>query len=162
MSRVAATDDARSEFTDKLGPACLLLGRLIRRRIEQALDAAGLGLTPAQARVLVMLHLHGPQTQHALAGLTEVEPSTLVSTLDVLEREGLARRGANPQDRRAYLVALTAKGGRQVPKLFALWDGIEHELGGAFTARERDALLGSLQRLIAHLSASDGDSACCG
>ena len=155
-------ENSSFQLTDKLGPACLQLGRLVRRRLEQALDAAGLGLTPAQARVLVMLHFHGPQTQQALAGLTEVEPSTLVSTLDVLEREGLALRGPNPQDRRAYLVALTAKGARQVPKLFALWDGIEPELGAAFTTREREALVGSLQRLIAHLSASEGDPACCG
>ena len=146
---------ADSALAGKLGPAILLLGKLVRRRIETALADAGLGLTPAQARIIVMLHLHGPMSQQGLASLTDVEPSTLVRTLDVMEREGLASREPNPEDRRAYLVRLTDHGADQVPKLYALWDGVEQALTSGMEATERDELLAALEELIGRLAAAD-------
>lgn len=143
---------ADSALADKLGPAFLVLGRLVKRRLEHALGAAGLGLTAAQARAIVMLYFHGPVTQQALAALTDVEPSTLVSTLDVMEREGLARRERNPDDRRAYLVRLTSRGERRVPRLFALWDEVETELVRDLDEDERAALRSQLHRLIEGLT----------
>lgn len=148
-----------SGLGEKLGPAFLLLGRLVQRRLEQALSSAGLGLTPAQARVVVMLHFHGPLSQQSLAAHTDVDPSTLVSTLDVMEREGYARREKNPEDRRAYLVRLTERGERQVPRLFALWDEVEERLLAPLGDEERSRLHDSLSRLIAELS--EGET-CCG
>lgn len=148
IAREALDRMADSALADKLGPMFLVIGRLLTRRLDQALAEAGLGLTPAQARVIVMLHFHGPVTQQALATLTEVEPSTLVRTLDVMEREGLARRGPNPSDRRAYLVHLTERGERRVPRLFALWDRIEAELVGDLGEKNQRTLRGLLTRLI--------------
>lgn len=146
---------ANSELAEKLGPALLIAGRLVRRRLEAALAEAGLDLTPAQAKVIVMLHLHGPLSQQALAALTDVEPSTLVRTLDVMEREKLAVRGPNPKDRRAYRVSLTELGQRRVPHLFALWDGIENDLATVLPGADRDAAREALGRVIAALT---GDS----
>lgn len=143
---------ANSELADKLGPALLIAGRVVRRRLEGALAEAGLDLTPAQARVIVMLHLHGPLSQQALATLTDVEPSTLVRTLDVMEREKLAVRGPNPKDRRAYRVSLTEHGERRVPELFALWDGIEEDLAKTLPGAERDEIREALGRVILGLT----------
>lgn len=144
-----------SDLADLLGPVCLVLGRLLTRRIEQALAEAGLGLTPAQARAIVMLHFHGPVTQQTLATLTDVEPSTLVSTLDIMEREGLARRDHNPDDRRAHLVQLTPRGERRVPRLFALWNAVEEELVADLSEEQQAELRGQLLRLIRRLSTGD-------
>lgn len=152
ISQEAAERLADSPLGEKLGPMCLVLGRLVTRRLEQALAEAGLGLTAAQARAIVMLHFHGPVTQQALASLTEVEPSTLVRTLDVMEREGLARRERSPSDRRAYLVHLTARGERRVPRLFALWDEVEADLVADLEAGDQRALREILGRLIERIS----------
>lgn len=141
-----------------MGPAILFLGRLLGRRLERALVEEGLGITPAQARVLIALHFHGPLTQHALALHTDVDPSTMVPTLDVMEREGMAVREANPDDRRSYLVRLTARGERRVPRLFELWDGVEEELTRDMSASERKTLLRILQERIARLY--EGDPPC--
>lgn len=149
---------ADSALADKLGPTFMVLGKLLRRRIRLALAEAGLGLTAAQARAIVMLHFHGPVSQQTLAALTDVEPSTLVSTLDVMEREGLARRHRNPDDRRAYLVHLTTEGERRVPKLFALWDEVEAELVGDLTAEEQETLREQVLRLIGRLSPGEEPS----
>ncbi len=142
---------ADSGLADKLGPPMLLAGRLLTRRIEQALAAAGLGLTPAQARALVMLHIHGPLSQQALSVCTDVEPSTVVKTLDVLEREGLALREKNPEDRRAYIVRLTEAGRELIPRLFRLWEEVEAELFEVLDAHEREVLQEYLGRVIVRL-----------
>ena len=144
----------------KLGPVILCLGRLLRRRLEQSLAEAGLDVTPAQARVLVALHFGGPMNQHELAGHIDVEPSTLVGALDVMEREGLARREPNPGDRRAHQVHLTEAGAERVPRLFALWDAVEEALAGGLDPDERAALRERLSGLIDRLT--DADRAGCG
>lgn len=151
-----ATRWANSELAGKLGPALLIAGRLVRRRLEIALADAGLDLTAAQAKVIVMLHLHGPLSQQALAALTDVDPSTLVRTLDVMEREELALRAPDPTDRRAYRVSLTERGKRRVPRLFALWDGIEDDLARALPGGELDRVRRALGRMIADLAQASG------
>lgn len=142
---------ADSGLAEKLGPPLLLAGRLVAKRLEQTLAAGALGLTPAQARVMVMLHIHGPLSQQGLAACTDVEPSTIVRTLDVLEREGFARREPDPGDRRAYLVRLTAAGQEILPRLFRLWEAVEAELHEVVEESERQALQETLHRVIARL-----------
>lgn len=145
----------QSNLEGKLGPGLLFLGRLVGRRLEKALVERGLGITPAQARILIALHFHGPLNQQSLALHTDVDPSTLVSTLDVMEREGMAVRDKKPGDRRAHLVNLTERGESQVPRLFELWDTVEEDLTGSMTAAERTTLLGMVQQLIGRLYAGD-------
>jgi DNA-binding MarR family transcriptional regulator len=119
---------------------------------------AGLGVTPAQARILVALHFNGPLNQQSLALHTDVDPSTLVSTLDVMEREGMAVRDKKPGDRRAHLVSLTERGESQVPRLFALWDTVEEDLTRDMGETERTAFLGMVQQLIGTLH--EGEPPC--
>jgi len=137
-----------SGLEGRLGPSLFCVGRLLERRLFHALAEAGLGLTPAQARILVALHFHAPLTQQELATHIDVEPSTVVGTLDVLEREGLALRDRNPSDRRAHLVSTTEKGEALVPRLFALWEGIEASLADVLSESERQRFLKSLERLM--------------
>lgn len=144
-----------SGLADKISLSLLLLGRLVGRRLERALVEEGLGITPAQARVLLALHFQGPLTQAALALQTGVDPSTLVSTLDVMERDGMAVREPSPGDRRAHLVSLTASGEDLVPRLFALWDSVEEELTRAMSPADRKSLTGMLQELMGALYAGD-------
>jgi DNA-binding MarR family transcriptional regulator len=145
----------RSNLEGKLGPALLFLGRLVGRRLEKALVEQGLGVTPAQARILIALHFHGPLNQQSLALHTDVDPSTLVSTLDVMEREGMAVRDKKPGDRRAHLVSLTERGETQVPRLFALWDTVEEDLTRGMGVTERKKFLGMVQQLIGKLYTGD-------
>ncbi|MGH7559055.1 MAG: MarR family winged helix-turn-helix transcriptional regulator [Gemmatimonadota bacterium] len=139
----------------RLGPSILCLARLVERRLMHSLARAGLGLTPAQARILVTLHFNGPLSQQELASRLDVEPSTIVGTLDVLERDGLARREPNPSDRRAHVVHMTEAGETLLPSLFGLLDVVDTELVEWLPERERSRLQGSLSRLIERLSARE-------
>ena len=148
----------RSPLARMISPAFLLLGRLVARRLERALVEGGLDLTPAQVRVLLALHFQGPLTQATLALHTGVDPSTLVSTLDVMEREGTASREPVPGDRRAHLVTPTERGEAKVPRLFELWDGVETEMTREMTAEDRRLLTEVLKDLIGRLC--EGDPPC--
>jgi len=149
---------ADSPLAGMLGPTLLILGKLVRRQIEMALAEEGLGLTAAQARSIVVLHFHGPIRQHELAALTEVEPSTLVGILDVMERDGLAVREPHPTDRRAHLVRLTDQGERRVPELFALWGRVESHLVEGRDSDEVARLRERLESFIDRLS--EGGESC--
>lgn len=143
------------DLDGRLGPTILCLGRVFERRLVRALAQAGLGVTPAQARIVMKLHFQGPLSQQELATRIDVEPSTLVGTLDVMERDGLASREANPQDRRAHLVRLTEGGEALVPRLLGLIDLVEAEIVDVVPGPERERLQQSLERLIERLSAGE-------
>lgn len=143
------------DLDGRLGPTILCLGRVFERRLMRALAQAGMGVTTAQARIVMKLHFQGPLSQQELASRIDVEPSTLVGTLDIMERDGLASRGENPGDRRAHLVRLTEAGEALVPRLLGLIDVVEAEIEDVFPGRERARLQESLERLVQRLSMGD-------
>lgn len=81
------------------------VARLLRKRFEQ--NARGLGLTRAQAQVLVHIARSEGMQQGDLADLLEVEPITLTRILDRLEAAGHVERRAHPTDRRVRQLYLT-------------------------------------------------------
>lgn len=68
----------------------------------------GTGVAPAQWGVLAHLALRDGMTQAQLAGLLEMGPSGLGSTLKCLEQKGLIERRDDPVDLRAKRVYLTS------------------------------------------------------
>jgi DNA-binding MarR family transcriptional regulator len=95
-----------SGSTPSRGRAAHLIGVYVKR------SAGELGITQAEAHthVLAELHRHGPTqiaTPHREFGHKR---STLTSILDRLERLKLIRREVNPDDRRSFVIHLTASG----------------------------------------------------
>ncbi len=82
------------------------LSRLMRRAFAQRIEDSS--LTLAQARVLVYVSRHEGIRQVELAALLEVQPITLARLIDHLSAEGLVERRADPSDRRAYRLYVTA------------------------------------------------------
>ena len=111
-----------------------------------------LGLTFARYQVLGMLRWTGPLTLGAVGRRLWITPATVTSAIDRLEGAGLCRRASHPDDARATLVEITAKGG----KLFD--QAVERLNEGLFgnvelTAAEKDQLV----RLVAKIRAAEGD-----
>jgi MarR family transcriptional regulator, 2-MHQ and catechol-resistance regulon repressor len=75
-------------------------------------------LTETQFGVLEALHHLGPMPQARLCEKLLVSGSNLTTVIDNLERNGLVRRDANPEDRRAYLVRLTDSGRALITRVF--------------------------------------------
>jgi len=98
---------ARRVDPDGFGFLISDLARLIRLDIDRRIEAAGIGLTPGEARTLVYVARYGEERQNVLADRMGLEAMTLSSYLDRLERQGFVKRIPDPSDRRAKLVQLT-------------------------------------------------------
>ena len=92
--------------------------------LRKAFDrrAVGLGVTRAQWKVLFKLTRYPGLRQIELADMLDIEPITLSRIVDRLEEAGLVERSADPADRRAWRLHVTAKAQPLVAKLGALAD----------------------------------------
>ena len=81
-------------------------------RVALYLDATSppLRLTQGECHLLAHLHESGPEPVGALHAAFAHKRSTLTSYLDRLEGAGLITRALRPEDRRSFLVSLTASG----------------------------------------------------
>jgi DNA-binding MarR family transcriptional regulator len=72
--------------------------------------AANNNLLPQEGHLLTYLRVYAPAPVGDLVRIFGVKGSTMTSMLDRLERLGLTERAVNPDDRRSFVVTLTAKG----------------------------------------------------
>jgi DNA-binding MarR family transcriptional regulator len=92
--------------------------------LRKAFDrrAVGLGVTRAQWKVLFRLTRQPGLRQIELADMLDIEPITLSRIVDRLEDGGLVERVADPADRRAWRLHVTARAQPLVEKLRAVAD----------------------------------------
>src|SRR4249919_141940 len=92
-----------------LGEAFVAVARRLRAASMAALSAWG--VTPSQMRAVRVLSAHeGGVRSSELAHLLHIAPRSATEVVDALEAKGLVERTADPTDRRATLVSLTARG----------------------------------------------------
>jgi DNA-binding MarR family transcriptional regulator len=89
--------------------------------------AASVGVTGAQWKVMLKLTLRPGLRQTELADLLDIEPITLTRIIDRLQEAGLVERSADPADRRAWRLHVTAKARPVVEKLQAIADEMTAE-----------------------------------
>jgi DNA-binding MarR family transcriptional regulator len=118
-------------------------------------DLDGLDLTLAQSIALQHIASAGPLTVTALqARLSRAQASTS-QIVTQLERRGLAERRADPADGRRTVVALSARGRRQVARLDRVRRlGFEAVVAALPPAVQRQ-LIDALQATLAALDARD-------
>ncbi|MEN3535048.1 MarR family transcriptional regulator [Microbispora sp. ZYX-F-249] len=106
-----------------------------------------LGLSMANAAVLLTLAEGGPLSQKDLTRLARVEQPTMAEMLSRMERDGLVCRQRNPRDRRGSLFSVTdmARGHLDLVRE-ALLQGERDVLAG-LTEEEAEQLIGLLRRV---------------
>jgi DNA-binding MarR family transcriptional regulator len=92
--------------------------------------------------------LDGDRTQKEIADAALLDKTTMVTTLDALERAGLAERHPSPTDRRARLVAVTPAGRKAVTQGEEVIEALVADVLGALPATERSEFLAGLTRLV--------------
>ena len=117
-----------------------------------------LGITPRAHYVLVTARA-GEHTQTDLARMVGLDKTTLMVTLDELERTGLAERRPLPSDRRVRLVAVTPAGERVLEQADEALQSSRVGVLSLLPEDERSVFLSALARLA---FAHEGDlPACC-
>jgi DNA-binding MarR family transcriptional regulator len=95
----------------KIGETAHALRKAFDRR------AVGLGVTRAQWKVLFRLDRQPGLRQIELADMLDIEPITLTRIVDRLGESGLVERRADPADRRAWRLHVTARAQPLIAKL---------------------------------------------
>lgn len=121
-------DDSLDAITDALLTASRLLVGISARSIAEVDDS----ITIPQFRTLVILSSRGSMNLATLAGVLDVQPSTVGRMVDRLVNADLVLRQQHPSSRRELMVKLTPRGQRLVRKV---------------TARRRDELARVVDRM---------------
>jgi DNA-binding MarR family transcriptional regulator len=150
MSSPAPSSDA-PDFTGLLQHA----SHAMTNRMAAAL--AEIGLTPRG--YCVLLHaLPGKLTQAQLAELSQQDKTTMVVTMDELERAGLAERHPSPTDRRARIISVTEAGRELVARGETITARVHGDVLSALPEDERAAFASALRRLVDGHLATGADS----
>ena len=121
-----------------------MAGHALANRLSAAL--ADVDLTPRMQCVLVHA-LEEERTQIQLAALADLDKTTMVSTVDELERRGLAERRPSTTDRRARIIAVTEKGRLAAEEAQRIVDRVHADALGALPAETRAAFVEALGTL---------------
>ena len=110
-------------------------------------------ITGRHVGVLATIHEKGSVPQNEIGLCMRVDRTTMVDLVDDLEKKGLVERKDNPSDRRAYALALTAKGKDILPKVLKLGLEAERQYLSHLQLKEQKELILILQKLVkAHFS----------
>lgn len=129
------------------GPGVQAASLLVRlaREVRTVLDQrfAPLGLTSQQAGLLVHVFT-GQSSPRRLADLLGTDTAGVTRLVDRLQAKGLIERGADPTDRRAVAVHLTAAGRELVPELPPIFEAVGTQLTSGIDAQEAAQTLAAM------------------
>lgn len=111
MNELHHASEGWTEALDRVLELVVLLGDDMAERLT------GEGLSVPRAHLLWRLHHDGPTTQRVLADGLAVTPRNVTGLVDGLAATGFVTREPHPTDRRATLVALTARGASAIAEM---------------------------------------------
>ncbi|SEG55986.1 DNA-binding transcriptional regulator, MarR family [Thermomonospora echinospora] len=125
-------------------------GHVLHTRLAAALDE--IDVTPRA--ICVLIHaMEAERTQAELAELADLDKTTMVVTVDALEKAGLAERRTSSTDRRARIVSVTEAGARKARAGVEIVDAVHRGVLEALPEEEREVFVSALERLVAgHLA----------
>ncbi|MGI8332788.1 MarR family winged helix-turn-helix transcriptional regulator [Actinomadura scrupuli] len=108
---------------------------------------AEIGITP-RAYCALFHALETERTQIQLAEISDMDKTTMVVTVDELERAGLAERRPSSTDRRARIIAVTEAGERLVTEGTKIADRVHRDVLEALPEGQREVFMDALTRLV--------------
>jgi DNA-binding MarR family transcriptional regulator len=121
------------------------MGIVATKQFSERLEE--LGLNTRMWGALNVLDAEGAITQHALGRCTGIDPSSMVATIDELERRGLVERRPHPTDRRAHALHITELGLQTLANGRKLAREAQDRLLAPLSTEEREQLHELLLRL---------------
>ena len=149
-----AKDDPRANDPNMIVRLLLETARLACNHYDRALRAHLPGMTLGRCAVLMQLAEHKGGNQAALARILDIRPITLVRLLDRLEAGGFLERIPDPDDRRAHVLALTAKALPIIESIHALNRKTCDDLHLGISEAEATQLRVLLSRIRSELTAA--------
>jgi MarR family transcriptional regulator for hemolysin len=129
---------------DNLNWLLAVTSHALATEMHAALDE--LHVTP-RAQCVLSTAAQGEFSQTDLAQAVGLDKTTMVTTIDELEKAGLAERRPSATDRRARVIAVTDAGRRMVAEGEKVVARTQDEILSTLPARERKAFVDALTRL---------------
>ncbi|MEX1657956.1 MarR family transcriptional regulator [Streptomyces pseudovenezuelae] len=131
------TPDSDSLLAEQL----LRLTRRVHRIQKRQLHERGLGVTPAQSRLLrTLAHWETPPRMADLAERLEVVPRAVTTLVDGLEASGKVRRVPDPANRRVIRIELTEDGVKTLRELRDVRRAAAEEILAPLSGEQREVL----------------------
>jgi MarR family transcriptional regulator for hemolysin len=113
---------------------------------EMTAALEGLSVTP-RAYCVLGTAIRGEYTQTALAQAIGLDKTTMVVTIDSLERAGLVERRMSGTDRRVRVIAVTEAGEEKVAEGERIVEQIQADVLSALSPDSREAFVDALRQL---------------
>jgi DNA-binding MarR family transcriptional regulator len=132
----------------------LRLAQLTRRAMAERMAherwAIEAGFRPGCVGVLHAVAALEPVSQREVSDRLLLDPSDVVTLVDILERARLVERRRDPTDRRRYALEITAAGQLAVARLREIAQEANQEVLAPLDSGERSELEALLSRIVAH------------
>lgn len=119
------------------------------------------GLTLGQPKILDYLKDHNGVVQKDIAYTCHIEPASISSVLNGMEKKGLITREMCTENRRAFYIFLTAKGEELMHRVDTEFQKIDKNCLSGFSDKEKETLNEFLERIYNNLHSkktAKGDS----
>ncbi|MDQ8046810.1 MAG: MarR family winged helix-turn-helix transcriptional regulator [Solirubrobacteraceae bacterium] len=118
----------------------------LTNRMSGALAEVGLSV---RIYCVLVKAVEGDYTQGKIAELAWMDKTTMVSTLDEMEKLGLAERKLSPTDRRVRVVSVTAAGRKALDRGHRVVQGVYDEVLAGIGKKDRATFLAVLESVVA-------------
>jgi MarR family transcriptional regulator for hemolysin len=140
-----AAEPGASPLNANLGWLLAQAAHVLQTELSAAFEELGFG--PRGFCVLSAAST-GELTQKELAEMVGLDKTTMVVTVDDLEREGLAERLPSPTDRRARIIAVTARGRKAIATGEKVVAGIQEDVLATLPEERREDFMAALSELV--------------
>jgi DNA-binding MarR family transcriptional regulator len=127
--------------------------RLMRKHFDRR--AVRFSLTRAQWRALKRLSHSEGMSQSDLAEMIEMEPIAVGRVIDRLQKAGFVERRADPSDRRAWRLYLTARAHAVVDDMESISSSLFRDAQKGISAADLKTMISVLGRMKDNLNALD-------
>jgi DNA-binding MarR family transcriptional regulator len=103
-------------------------------------ELAGFELQPQEGHILSYLRGYAPCAIAEMITVFGLRGSTATSVLDRMESRGLIARRLNPDDRRSFLLELTAEGKRLAEEVQVRVEALERAIARRVTRQDEEGL----------------------
>lgn len=123
------------------------------RKIQKIVDfrAEPISLSYSEASTLLVLDYHKELCQKTISLILNLEPASIVTLIDELEKSKLVKRKPTNDDRRKYQIALTELGQEKVKLIKGRSFKLHKFLAKQLTPGKTDKFLKTLNQLSMHL-----------
>ncbi|HET6906522.1 MAG TPA: MarR family transcriptional regulator [Rhodanobacteraceae bacterium] len=124
----------------------------VRSSIWDSIEAElkPLDISPAQFVVFNSIALGKGRTIGEFCRLLGYDSGAMTRLLDRMEKKGLIRRVANPEDRRSYLIELSDESRAMFPQARRRVEAVFRRLLGGFSNVQAEAFKRSLEQVLAN------------